>query len=246
MAKKKRPAGAKSGNPAQRTPVAAPPPRFPLWAIAVPLALLMVAGLTWAIVAVVGKDSPAPTEPAAPTPTAEPENPTAPTSTRRPSGSVDTHRQQLTRQASALLEQAVAIAREPDFDETLVAVAKGDESGLPKSFVSKFRFVDQLADEKEIRAAGLASLLQLGQVLNRSLPPEVKLEPLTANAWEFVYVDMEAGNAFVPLTLFLGEDAAFSFEYVWVDGKWVFSPYSFIDSISAADIAAKGASEMLN
>lgn len=218
---------------------------FPFWGIAAPLILVLLVGFIWAMFALLSNDEK--DTPVATTPSAVEE--TGPMKTDgknpRPSGDTDKHRKALAKKGTELINEARAIGAREDFDELLTAVAKGDESGLPKDFVAKFRFVDKLQEEDEIRAAGIVSVLQLGQVLNKGLPEEQKLELLTSDAWTYIYVDKQAGNAFVPLSLYLGEEAAFSFEYVWIDGEWIFSPYSFIDAISAADIAANGAQNML-
>lgn len=234
------------GNPAAKTATVSPTGRtaFPFWGLAVPLIIVLLIGFDWAMFLLLNddaKETQVTKEPAI--------EETGPLKTDgknpRPAGNTDSHRKNIAKQATDLINDARMLGAREDFDELVAAVAKGDESDLPKDFVAKFRFVDKLEEEDEIRAAGIVSLLQLGQVLDKSLPEQQKLELLTSTAWTYVYVDKEAGNAFVPLSLYLGEDAAFSFEYVWVDGAWVFAPYSFIDAISAADIAASGAQDML-
>lgn len=221
--------------------VRAAPTRKPgILTVLVPLILLLIVGLIWTSALLISRDS-ANEAKSSDTPTAEPSSSVYPTDTSRPGGSVDKQRQVLANQALELLKQAKLIAAQPNVNKILTAVAQGDDGLLPRAFVANFRFVDKVQDEKEIRAAGLISIIQLGQVLNKSIPGNIELKLLTDTAYKFVYVDMAAGNAYVPLTLYLGKDAAFSFEYVWVDKQWAFSPYSLIDAISAADTATKGA-----
>ena len=234
----------KSRKPVTRAPreVQVAPRRGPgVVTILVPLVLLLIVGLIWTSALLISKDSDEEKAGTGQTSTSQTPDVVEPADPTRPGGSIDRQRKQIADQALELLLQAKAIAAQPNVDEILTAVARGDESGLPPDFVAKFRFVDKIQEEKEIRAAGLIALVQLGQVLNDSMPADMELELLTENAYKFVYVDMVAGNAFVPLTLYLGKDAAFSFEYVWVDKQWVFTPYSLIDAISAADTASKGA-----
>lgn len=217
---------------------------WPLWAIWVPLVLiLLVAGL-WAAYLLLGGNSSTDKQTPVAAPTEQPTQTTG--KSGRPTAPVDEDRQATAQEALAMLKQAREIARQPNFDQILQQVAAGDESGLPKDFVARFRFTDQVQEDKDIRASSLLAVLQLGEVMEKNLPKGQKLDLLTPQAWKYVYVDQQAGNAYVPLTIFLGSKAAFSFEYVWVDGEWVFTPYSLIDAISTANTAANGAQDMAN
>lgn len=217
----------------------------PYLTFAVPAVLVLVLIILWSAFFIFSSDEenePAP-EPSEPSVSAATEQPVLDSS--RPQPPVDDQRKTVAKKAEVLLNEAREIGSRGSNEELFNAIAKGDESGLPKTFLDKFRIIDKLDQDKEIRAAAILSVLQLGQVLAESFPEDRKIELLASNAYEFVYMDLEAGNAHVPLSLFLGPDAAFSFEYVWVNGRWVFAPYSFVDSVSSANIAASGASQIV-
>lgn len=214
---------------------------FPTVPVLSALVALLLIALVWVLAGSIGMDEDKNDKPTDANKTQvegdlveDPSNP-------RPQGSVDKHRKEIGKQATALLNQAMEISKQDNFDTIMANLAEGKMEGVPTTYSGKFRFVDKLKDEQEIRAAGLMSILQLGKTIQTGLDSDKKLDYLTPNAWEYVYIDMDAGHAFVPLTLYLGERAAFSLEYVWVDGEWVFSPYSFIDALSSANITAQGA-----
>lgn len=227
------------------TTTAAPVDKFKsILMIAIPIVTIIIVAVVWILAAhFSGNDSDAGSSDVKPTPSAtespapEPtDSPTTGKDSLRPSGTVDENRNKIASKAEKMLQQSRNIAGKDDFNKVLKEVANGNEKGLPKGFVKNIRTVDVMKN-KDIHAAGVMSVLQLGNVLHKNVPTDQKIELLQKTAWSNVYVDMKAGNAFVPLSIFMGEKASFNLEYVWVDGEWVFMPYSFLDSISSANEA---------
>ena len=211
--------------------------------LALAAATVVVLLIVWLITSVAFQDDSK--EPEATTPSeassATPTAPPAKAGKNTPGGTVDDNRKKVLSQAVALLDQGVAVGKDGEgeaYQELLVSLQAGDFSPLPESFTSTFRFSDYLTDD-ELKAASYISVVHLSTLVNSAAKAQDKtsIEPLTDDAWKNVYVDMEAGQAFVPVTVFLGQDASFSLEFLYVNGEWKFVPYSLIDAIQAAERA---------
>lgn len=58
-----------------------------------------------------------------------------------------------------------------------------------------------------------------------------KIEVRGNKPHQYVYLDQQAGVAYVPLQVFSEHAPAFSLEMVYVDGQWRFAPYTLLDAI---------------
>ena len=58
-----------------------------------------------------------------------------------------------------------------------------------------------------------------------------KIEVRGNNPHQYVYLDQQAGVAYVPLQVFSEHAPAFSLEMVYIDGQWRFAPYTLLDAI---------------
>lgn len=157
--------------------------------------------------------------------------------TERPSGNVASHQKELLDLADELLVQAVLIDGTQGSDSLYSDLTAGKLDNLPETFRDRFRFDSVFAEDKKLQGAGYLAVLQVGKIINTTFPKDQTVGPLFEGVEKNIYVDMEAGNAYVPLGLFLGSQSSFSLGFVWVDGEWVFVPYSLLDSISAVDNA---------
>jgi hypothetical protein len=94
---------------------------------------------------------------------------------------------------------------------------------------------DFFKSDKSIEAAAYLSIVQLSVYLHDAMKDvNPNLDPISPDAWENIYMDLEGGSAFVPLGNFAGAGSNFSLNFVVVDGQWVYSPYALVDSINAA------------
>lgn len=220
-------------NKVKVSPAPTPVNKFPKSAILAPLALLALIASIWITYVVASGDD------EAETPKAKEES--AKALSTGASGQADAHRKVVLNTATELLQSSMDLASDKNSAAIMTRVENNDMSTLPKDFARQIRVVDQIKNDKQVNAGAYISLVQLGKVISDSLGKDYKIKPLNEESVKYVYVDVEAGNAFVPLSLYLGSDAAFSLEFVYVDGEWVYSPYSFIDSVSSADLISKGA-----
>ena len=124
-----------------------------------------------------------------------------------------------------------------DMEANIAKMNEGDISFVPQEFKDQFRVTDQLAADESLATASYIAVIQLGILMEGV--SEGPISPLSPEASSFVHVDLEAGQAFVPVSLYLGSEAAFSLEFVWVDDGWQFSPYSLLDSVNAANRATE-------
>lgn len=155
-----------------------------------------------------------------------------------PTGDKSKQRTAVSTKAENLIHSSRELASRPNIDETLKEISEGNFDNVPKDFSSQFYLTDSGKDSDALQKAAYIALIQLGKALNQGIPLDRKLTPISADATEYIYLDLETGNAFVPLSIYLGEEAAFSLQFVWVDGEWMFAPYSLVDTVSSADIIA--------
>lgn len=131
-----------------------------------------------------------------------------------------------------LVKEAVAIQKD-GLEDVLKGIDDGDFSSLPDSFKNKFRFVSEL-DTSENKILAYQSTL----IFSANIAKVNKNLGLVEGSANAVFLDQEAGVASVPVSVFTGANSGLYFQWVWVDGEWMFSPYPNIQSsILAASVA---------
>ena len=96
-----------------------------------------------------------------------------------------------------------------------------------------------------VESAGLAGAYQYAMIaLAAQVQPDGgPVAAPSASGVGGVYVDREAGIAYVPLSTFSGSAPAMSVLMVRVDGQWLVEPYGVLDDIrlsNAVQAAARG------
>lgn len=162
----------------------------------------------------------------------------------KPAGDIDSHRKALMAKAEKLLK---ASAKNSDaygsYNKTIQALAKGDFSKLPKSYREQFRLVDYFQKDKQIEGAAYLATVNLGKYVNDlAKDSDSSIKPVNSDRWKNVFVDTEAGIGFVPVSNFVGGGSSFSLEFVYVDGEWIYTPYSFVDAVAAVSAATSNKS----
>lgn len=111
-------------------------------------------------------------------------------------------------------------------EERADKIDEGDYSVIDEELPKKIRLAD-VYSEDDMKKNVYQALIAMTKYI--AVDGEVK--PVSDNSWQSVYVDSEVGIAYVPLTSFYDNGTVFSFEMVYVDGEWKFSPYSFMDIV---------------
>ena len=107
------------------------------------------------------------------------------------------------------------------------ALDEGDVSVVSEDLQNRIRFQDDFKIDENLQATTYQSLMVLATYIS-----EEDFALVTDNVWEEVYVDQEAGIAFVPVSAFYSQGSTFSLEFVYVDGEWKLSPYSFLNAVN--------------
>lgn len=113
-------------------------------------------------------------------------------------------------------------------EDRVMALDKGDTSVVNDELKSKMRFKGNFETDEVLQNTTYQSLI----ILSSYLEEPGKVEPISEDVWEEVYLDQEAGIAFVPVSAFYGPGASFSFELVYTDGEWKLAPYSLLNIIN--------------
>lgn len=125
--------------------------------------------------------------------------------------------------------------------DRMKALDKGDTSVLDKAVPGLIQFSSQ--SEESYKIATYQTLVTLNTVISEKMGKKTLAPVDTANAYQNVAVDQKIGTAYVPLSTYTSNGAAFSMAMVYVDGKWKLAPYTLIDAIQfSAATANKAAS----
>lgn len=135
-------------------------------------------------------------------------------------------RQDALKAAGEILTLAAKSEKGMTPEERAEKIDKGDMSVVDKGLAEKIRLADVYSEE-DMKVNVYQALI----AMTKYIAVDGKVEPVSNNAWQSVYVDSEIGVAYVPLTTFYDNGTVFSFEMVYVDGEWKFSPYSFMDIV---------------
>lgn len=144
--------------------------------------------------------------------------------------SIDDDRKDALAAATEIMNLAVKSPTGVDFNERLNTLDTGDLSVIDENLVTKMRFKDTFEDSKDMQLNTYQSLVTLSTLIQKSTGSDA-LSPSSDIMWKNVYVDTEAGSAFVPLAIYAGPSGGFSFEMIYADGEWKLAPYSLIDSV---------------
>lgn len=123
-----------------------------------------------------------------------------------------------------------ALDSDLEFNERMEAIDKGDYASVSKDLQDKMRFKDIFEDTKSLQSNTYQSLITLSTVITMSSESE-KVEPVSSDAWSAVYIDSEAGTAFVPMSIYSDTNSGFSLHFIYDESGWKLSPYSLIDSV---------------
>lgn len=111
--------------------------------------------------------------------------------------------------------------------EKIEALDTGDVSVVSEDLENRIRFQDDFKIDENLQATTYQSLMVLATYIS-----EEDFAFVSEDVWEEVYVDQEAGVAFVPVSAFYSQGSTFSLEFVYIDGEWKLSPYSFLNAVN--------------
>lgn len=143
--------------------------------------------------------------------------------------SADQDRQDAVKSVENLLKEAYTT--EGSYEDRVKAIEKGDTSSLTPEFTDSFRFTDAFAKDKSLQSVSYQSVIALSGAAFKSADD---IKPVSDQSWRSVYVDSEAGIAYVPMSIFTNTSIPFTFEMVYIDGEWKLAPYSLVQSIGAS------------
>lgn len=151
----------------------------------------------------------------------------------------DVGRQEAVDAAAALLTEAyVHRDSEEEYVEYLEALEDGELDEVSETVVNSVRTTDLFDNEQSaITSYGILTTYSIMIKQLHGLGEDESIEPLFDNesiARNVLY-DEEVGIAYVPLSLFAGEQALLTMEMVYVDGEWQVMPYSLLEGVSLFD-----------
>ena len=144
--------------------------------------------------------------------------------------STDEDKAEAVASAATLLNAANKHTTDQTADQRVQALeSDGDHSNIADltTMDSLTRFTNEFDDDLKITTR--QSLIKVSSLLDDDNDGTIEAR---GNApQQYVYLDQEAGVAYVPLQVFSSNAPAFSLEMVYVDGQWKFAPYTLLDAI---------------
>lgn len=151
------------------------------------------------------------------------------TSTRSLTGkSVTQDRKDATAAVTELLNLAGKTPNKMTAQQRLTRLDSQDYSVMDPGVASRVHLPDNAP--AELRAQSYQALVTMDALLV-ARTKSATITPLAADGYQRVFVDQNAGTAFVPLSIYAGSQAAFSFEMTYLDGRWQLAPYSLVDAV---------------
>lgn len=140
--------------------------------------------------------------------------------------------------AQELLNASNSYKGDLTVEERLKKIDAGDYSVADVDGMKRrIRFAGEFADDKQLQHTTLQALITLASHLKNA---KGKVEPVDDTMFNYVFLDGELGNAFVPVSAFTTAGSVFSLEMVYIDGKWKLAPYSLLDVVRlSSNIAAQ-------
>lgn len=143
---------------------------------------------------------------------------------------VDQDRQDALLAATEILNLANGPADATEFSEQLTKLDNGDTSFINPELEGKIRFADIYNESDELKANVYQALITFSSLIKKATEAE-EIKPSSDTLWKNVYVDSELGIAQIPMTIFMGNQASFAMEMVYIDGEWKLAPYTLIEQI---------------
>lgn len=164
-------------------------------------------------------------------PASKEEQATSTTTTRRLSGrTTDEDKADAVATAATLLNAANKHTGDQTADQRVQALEQsGDHSSLADltTMDALTRYTPEF--DEALKTTTRQSLIKASSLLDDN--NDGKIEVRGNNPHQYVYLDQQAGVAYVPLQVFSEHAPAFSLEMVYVDGQWRFAPYTLLDAI---------------
>lgn len=192
------------------------------------IAVVVILGLVWGGVALAGGFN---TDNGSETPNNTNETVTSEKVEKTVSGkTIDEDRKDALNAATEILNLANGPSDGDEFSSILTKLDEGDLSVVDESLDSKIRFTDIYADSNDLKANVYQALITFSSLIKKTTDTE-EIKPASDTLWKEVFVDSELGIAQVPMTVYMGQQASFAMEMVYVDGQWQLAPYSLIEQI---------------
>lgn len=144
------------------------------------------------------------------------------------------HKENARNAAIDMLELAAENPTDETVDERVAKLASGDESVINEELLKFIRFEDLIEADADLRANSLQSVVAIA-VSMESAGGIGEVDDAIATA--LVYVDVEAGVAYVPMSSLSTTGLPVSLEMVYVDGQWQLSPYPLLDMVRMSALA---------
>ena len=106
------------------------------------------------------------------------------------------------------------------------------EEVVPKDSLNWIYLTDYM-NKEEIEKTTVLSLLSFVQQLQKNGNKDIK--PLSSDFDNIIYIDSKTKTAQVPVNLFTGTYGSISFEMVYINNQWRFSPYTFLESVALSN-----------
>lgn len=103
---------------------------------------------------------------------------------------------------------------------------------VPKNSLNWIYLTDYM-NKDEIEKTTVLSLLSFVQQLQKNGNKDIK--PLSSDFDNIIYIDSKTKTAQVPVNLFTGTYGSISFEMVYINNQWRFSPYTFLESVALSN-----------
>lgn len=142
---------------------------------------------------------------------------------------IDEDRKNVLLAAESLLNETLKLTDE-SMENQLEKLDNNDSSFITDNFIELIQFNDTFNESEDARITVYQSLIALTHTMNNANEIKV-ITPTNDLAFKNVFVDQEAGQAFVPIEVFTGQETFFSLEFVYVDNEWKFSPYTFVEAV---------------
>lgn len=131
--------------------------------------------------------------------------------------------------AQNILNKSIDSSNDSELNDKITSLEDGDISVVSEDVKNKVRFTGEFQSDKNYQSTTYQAILVLAIFL---IEDNEKIEPISEDIWEEVYLDQETGIAYVPLSVFYEKGTAFSLEMVYVDGEWKLAPYSILSAIN--------------
>lgn len=142
--------------------------------------------------------------------------------------------------AQSILSGVVEFPEGKTVETVVEELEDGDTSSINQDVIDQMRFRGEFEDDKDLQTATYQSLI----ILSSYVSDDGSIEPITDEVWSEVYLDQEAGIAFVPVSAFYAQGSAFSLELVYTDGEWKLAPYSLLNIINlSANLQSSGSED---